>query len=183
MHTLHKNGQAMVPEVVVFGCGNVLLGDDGFGPAVIEALSGADLQSAVQLVDAGTAIRDHLLDYLMLPALRPRVLIVVDACDPCTDAVQAGQVRRMQPAALPLGKSHDYSLHQFPTVNLLVELEQETGIKVELFVAPLVVIPERIAPGLSPSMQAAVGEARDRILDCIRSYFAGRLPGGDYHDL
>ena len=183
MHTLHKNGQAMVPEVVVFGCGNVLLGDDGFGPAVIEALSGADLQSAVQLVDAGTAIRDHLLDYLMLPALRPRVLIVVDACDPCTDAVQAGQVRRMQPAALPLRKSHDYSLHQFPTVNLLVELEQETGIKVELFVAPLVVIPERIAPGLSPSMQAAVGEARDRILDCIRSYFAGRLPGGDYHDL
>lgn len=173
MHTSHKNRQAMVPEVVVFGCGNVLLGDDGFGPAVIDALSSTDLRSAVRLVDAGTAIREYLLDYLLLPALRPRVLLIVDACDPLTDAAHAVQVRRMRPTALPLRKSHDYSLHQFPTVNLLAELEQETGIKVELFVAPLVVVPDYIAPGLSPAMQAAVVEARDRILDYINAYYAG----------
>ncbi|MBM9535583.1 hydrogenase maturation protease [Desulfobulbus alkaliphilus] len=177
MHTLHKSRSAAVPKVAVFGCGNTLLGDDGFGPAVIEALSDADLRATVCLVDAGTSIRDYLLEYLMLPALRPEMLIVADAGEPCADASGDGLVRRIRPAALSPRKSHDYSLHQFPTVNLLAELEQETGIRVELFVASLAVVPERIAPGLSPRMQAAVAEARDRILECIHTYYPGETAG------
>jgi len=174
MHTLHKsNQQVPVPEVVVFGCGNVLLGDDGFGPAVIEALKGYCLPPAVQAIDAGTSIREYLLDYLMLPALRPRVLIVVDACEAVAGAAPAGHVTQGRPAALPARKSHDFSLHQFPTVNLLLELERETGIEVVLLVAAIAVVPERIAPGLSPLMRTAVAEARDRILGLVREHAAG----------
>lgn len=174
MHTLHKNSrQAPVPEVVVFGCGNVLLGDDGFGPAVIEALYGHSLPPTVQAIDAGTSIREYLLDYLMLPALRPRLLIVVDACDAVAGAVPAGRVTQGRPATLPAQKSHDFSLHQFPTVNLLLELEEETGIEVVLLIAATAVVPERIAPGLSPLMRTAVAEARDRILGLVRAHCAG----------
>lgn len=39
-------------KIVVIGCGNSLLGDDGFGPAVVEKLEKAGLDA--ELLDAGT---------------------------------------------------------------------------------------------------------------------------------
>lgn len=161
MHISH-NKQSMTepPTVVVLGCGNVLLGDDGFGPAVIERLLRSDLPESMLALDVGTSIREHLLDYLMLPSLRPQLLIVVDAgTGGCP-----GQVRQCRPDELPAAKIHDFSLHQFPTVNLLAELQAETGIEVVLLLAQAAVAPEQVAPGLSPAMQAAVLEACGRIM-------------------
>jgi coenzyme F420 hydrogenase subunit delta len=149
--------------VAVFGCGNVLLGDDGFGPAVIEQLLQSELPASVLALDVGTSIREHLLDYLMLPSLRPQMLIVVDA----GAGGQPGQVRQCGPEELPTAKIHDFSLHQFPTVNLLAELQAETGIEVVLLLAQTAALPEQVAPGLSPPMQAAVLEASARITQLI----------------
>ncbi|MFY9942899.1 MAG: hydrogenase maturation protease, partial [Desulfobacterales bacterium] len=69
------------PRCLVFGCGNPLLGDDGFGPQVIERLT-ADhaLPPWVGALDVGTAIRDILFDLLLVPQ-KPERLIVVDAMD------------------------------------------------------------------------------------------------------
>jgi coenzyme F420 hydrogenase subunit delta len=171
MHISHKTQSRLeAPTAVIFGCGNILLGDDGFGPAVIEQLRQADLPESVQVIDAGTAIREYLLDYLMLPALRPAMLIVVDAWSAEGDA--PGQVRQCVPADLPMQKTHDFSLHQFPTVNLLVELEEETGIEVVLIIARTANIPDRIEPGLSPVMRVAVEAACTRILHIVRPYTA-----------
>ncbi len=51
--------------VVVIGLGNVLLGDDGFGPSVIEILrAGWEFPESVTLVDAGTAGLD-LVTFLL----------------------------------------------------------------------------------------------------------------------
>ena len=164
MHISH-NTQSLAgpPTVAVFGCGNVLLGDDGFGPAVIEQLLQAELPASVLALDVGTSIREHLLDYLMLPSLRPQVLIVVDA----GVGGQPGQVRQCGPEALPAAKIHDFSLHQFPTVNLLAELQAETGIEVVLLLAQTAALPEQVAPGLSPLMRAAVLEASAQITQLI----------------
>ena len=45
-------------EIMVVGCGNILFADDGFGPAVIEALGKISeehpLPEKVKIVDAGT---------------------------------------------------------------------------------------------------------------------------------
>jgi coenzyme F420 hydrogenase subunit delta len=166
MHISHNTQlRCDPPGVVIFGCGNVLLGDDGFGPAVIEQLRRSDLPESVQAIDAGTSIREYLLDYLMLPALRPALLIVVDAWSGEGDV--PGQVRQCAPADLPRRKVHDFSLHQFPTVNLLAELEEETGIEVVLLVARAAMVPDRIEPGLSPVMRGAVDAACARILRLV----------------
>lgn len=48
----------------VIGLGNILRGDDGIGPVVIEELENADISSHLQLCDAGSdgfTILDHLL--------------------------------------------------------------------------------------------------------------------------
>ncbi|NCC77733.1 MAG: hydrogenase maturation protease, partial [Clostridia bacterium] len=79
MHISHNGQIKSLPKVVFLGCGNILLGDDGFGPAVIERLQRAALPETVEAIDVGTSIREHLLDYLLDPRLRPRRLVVVDA--------------------------------------------------------------------------------------------------------
>ncbi len=49
-----SHGEAVAP-IAVIGIGNVLLGDDGFGPTVLEILAaGWVLPDTVELIDAGT---------------------------------------------------------------------------------------------------------------------------------
>jgi coenzyme F420 hydrogenase subunit delta len=168
MHISHNPPSPPPPSVVIFGCGNVLLGDDGFGPAVITALQDTGLPKTVRTIDAGTGIREYLLDYLLLPASRPALLIVVDAG--YEENAPPGRVRECRPAAIPTRKIHDFSLHQFPTINLLKELQEETGIKVVLLIAQTAVVPDHIAPGLSAAMNAAVPEACRRIHRIVERY-------------
>ncbi|MGD9948769.1 MAG: hydrogenase maturation protease [Desulfobulbus sp.] len=169
MHISHKvKSGLLLPEVVILGCGNILLGDDGFGPAVIERLEQARLPEQVRVVDVGTSVREYLLDYLMAPNLRPSVLLVVDAT--YREGELPGTVFQCQPSDLPGCKVHDFSLHQFPSVNLLSELQMETGIKVELLLAQAATVPEDIAPGLTPAMAQAVATATELILHRISQY-------------
>lgn len=163
MHISHKTQADLSrPRTVILGCGNTLLGDDGFGPAVIARLEEIGLPQAVQATDVGTSIREQLIDYLMAPQLRPQVLVVVDAA--YRDGIPAGSVWCCRPQELPACKAHDFSLHQFPTVNLLAELEAEAGMQVALVLAQATTLPQAIAPGLSPAMMQAVEQACTLIL-------------------
>ena len=169
MHISHKKKEeGCLADIVILGCGNILLGDDGFGPAVIARLEQEKLPRSVLLVDVGTSVREWLLDYLMAPELRPSLLFIVDATYQQKRA--PGSLVTCRPAELPLSKVHDFSLHQFPTVNLLVELEQETGIRVELVLAQANTVPEEIAPGLTPAMEHATALASAMILKQINEY-------------
>ncbi|ADW17889.1 hydrogenase maturation protease [Desulfobulbus propionicus DSM 2032] len=173
MHISHKTHIVSEgPEVAIFGCGNLLMGDDGFGPTVIARLRQLDLPPSVRLFDVGTSIREQLLDYLMLPLARPKVLIVVDA--EFVSGQPPGQVRHCTPRELERRKVADFSLHQFPTVNLLAELEEESGIEVLLLLAQAASLPDHVAPGLSPPMQAAVDTACARLLDLVGLHTACR---------
>ena len=146
------------PYTVIFGCGNVLLGDDGFGPAVIESLnSTAPLPADVLAVDAGTGVREYLLDYLLDPATTAARIILVDAMD--TPGTRPGTLQERDPSAIPAEKIHDFSLHQFPTVNLLRELALETRTRVTLLTAQVESVPATVRPGLSTTMTAAVPSA------------------------
>lgn len=143
---------------VIFGCGNILLGDDGFGPAVIESLnSTVPLPDNVLTVDAGTGVREYLLDYLLSPAARADRIIVVDAMD--TPGIHPGTLMERDPSAISAEKLHDFSLHQFPTVNLLRELALETSTLVTLLTAQIESIPDTVRPGLSAPVAAAIPPA------------------------
>ena len=58
----------------VIGVGNVLMGDDGVGPAVVEAMRRRGLEARTELIDAGLAFSEVLCD---LDPDRP--LAIVDA--------------------------------------------------------------------------------------------------------
>lgn len=147
---------------MVFGCGNIIMGDDGYGPAVINKLNEAYvLPRTVETVDVGTCIRDYLFDYLLTEEGRPEQIIILDAVD-FTDRVP-GEVFEILPAEIPAKKIHDFSLHQFPTVNLLQELQDHTGIKVLILAAQIEYIPDEIAPGLSSAMSRAVVTAAEKV--------------------
>ncbi len=150
-------------QTIIFGCGNTLLGDDGFGPAVIEALCDSDrLPEHVKAIDAGTGIREYLLDYVLSSIGRPQSILVLDAVD--VKGCLPGTLRPLDPASISARKIHDFSLHQFPTVNLLQELNQETGIDVCILAAQIGEIQDHVAPGLSPAMRDAVARACEQIL-------------------
>jgi len=147
---------------MVFGCGNIIMGDDGYGPAVVDQLNDRyRLPEDIQAVDVGTCVREYLFDYLLTEEGRPEKIIILDAVD-FTDRTP-GEVFQILPAQIPAKKIHDFSLHQFPTVNLLQELEQHTGIQVMILAAQIEYIPEEISPGLSPAMAGAVSKACEKI--------------------
>jgi coenzyme F420 hydrogenase subunit delta len=155
-----------MPSTMIFGCGNAIMGDDGFGPAVVEKLNSCySLPENVEAVDAGTGVREYLFDYLLTDEGRPQMVIILDAVD--FTGKNPGDVFRINPTDIPAKKIHDFSLHQFPTVNLLLELEQHTGIRVIILAAQVEYIPEEIAPGLTPAMSAAVSVACEEIVHML----------------
>ena len=152
--------------ILIFGCGNILWGDDGFGPAVIDWLNEKHrLPDDVLALDVGTSIRDILFD-LILSDQKPQLLVVVDAVT--YPDRQPGEVFEIPVEGIPEKKLSDFSLHQFPTVNMLQELKDQSGIQVKIIVAQTESIPEEVRPGLSESMQRAVAVACERILAVIK---------------
>ena len=148
--------------VKIFGCGNVIMGDDAYGPSVVDKLNDTyDIPDYVEAVDVGTCVREYLFDYLLSEEGRPDRIIILDAVD-FTDK-QPGEVFEIRPAEIPAKKIHDFSLHQFPTVNLLQELEDNTGIEILILAAQIGFIPKEIAPGLSPAMSKAVNKACEKV--------------------
>ncbi len=152
---------------VVFGCGNILLGDDGFGPCVIKELRDTySLPDTVGLMDVGTGFREFLFDYLLCEDQRPEKLIVVDAVD--FAGRNPGEIMDMDPSQIPHEKIHDFSLHQFPTVNMLRELQLQTRIEVFIVAVQIKQIPDTIIPGLSPEVQKALPVACSKIINLIQ---------------
>ena len=149
-------------KTMIFGCGNLIMGDDGFGPAVIDKLqSDYLLPPEIEAIDAGTGVREYLFDYLLSEEDRPERIIILDAVD--FEGRQPGEVFELVPSQIPAKKIHDFSLHQFPTVNLLQELAEHTGISVTILVAQIKFIPEEIAPGLTPAMTEAVAKTCQKL--------------------
>ena len=66
-------------KILVFGCGNTLFGNDGFGPEVVYKLMQTQtLPDDVLVMDAGTGIRDLVFDLLLMDC-PPELVLVIDA--------------------------------------------------------------------------------------------------------
>ncbi|MEK7477227.1 MAG: hydrogenase maturation protease [Candidatus Coatesbacteria bacterium] len=144
-------------RVLVLGCGNVLFGDDGFGPEVAGRLvSEWDLPGDVAVLDAGTGAREILFD-LALGGPRPEKLVIVDAV--LLPSRGPGEVFTLGVEELPAVKRDDFALHQAPSVDLLRELSERCGVRVTVVAAQVTAVPDEVAPGLSVQMTDAVGRA------------------------
>ncbi|MFP5211794.1 MAG: hydrogenase maturation protease [Acidobacteriota bacterium] len=151
--------------IVIFGCGNTLFGDDGFGPEVIEYLQGRfRIPEAVAVVDIGTSISDILFDYLLAPT-KPSHIFIVDAMSRPGRA--PGELFELEIEDVPANKSSDFSLHQFPSVNMLLELRNAAGVNVHVLAVQIREIPDVVQPGLSPEVKAAVPVACEWLLERV----------------
>jgi len=147
-------------RVLVIGCGNVLIGDDGFGPAVIKHLSEkASIPADVGLVDAGTGIREILFN-IILSQSRPEKIIIVDAIDA---GRKPGEVFEISLENIPALKSDDFSMHQIPTSNMLRELRDECKVDVEVIAVQAQSLPKEIKSGLSAPVSEVVAKVHNII--------------------
>lgn len=149
-------------EILIAGVGNILYGDDGFGPEVIHYLKKHyKIPVNVCLVDAGTGIR-KILFTLSLSDKRPKVIVIIDAVD---KGKKPGEIFDIHLDELPLEKIDDFSMHQVPSSNLLKELQDFCAVKVTIKVCQIDSIPETMQSGLSDSLKKAVPVLAKRIAD------------------
>lgn len=147
-------------RVLILGVGNVLFGNDGFGPEVIDYLTRHfAIPEDIYALDVGTGARKVLFT-VSLSETRPQELVIVDAVD---WGQEIGSVSQIPVESLPITKVDDFSLHQVPTSNMLRELQEACGVKVTVIVCDVGPIPQVIEPGLSPNVQHAVMEACQQI--------------------
>lgn len=152
---------------LIFGCGNPLFGDDGFGPAVVDhLLAHHQVPENVACVDAGTSVRDMLFD-ILLAEKKPDQVIIIDASD--QDGRKPGEISEIDIDAIAAKKTADFSLHQFPTTNMLKELKMHTDVTVRVLVVQPEHIPDEINPGLSESVTSAVGKMCGHIMDILHA--------------
>jgi len=150
---------------LVFGCGNPLFGDDGFGPAVIKHLEAHHtIPEHAACMDTGTCIRDILFD-ILLSENRPRQIVVIDAAE--KEGKKPGEIFEISVDDINSKKTSDFSLHQFPTTNMLKELKEQTNVDVRVLVAQIQHIPEEIDPGISEPVIAAIPEMCLQVMDII----------------
>ncbi len=152
-------------RVLILGCGNVLFGDDGFGPAVIEHLTeNYAVPGEVCALDVGTGVRDLLCTVALSP-VRPRRVVVVDAAD---IGREPGQMTLAPIEDVVATKAGSFSLHELPTTSLLRELKECCQVDVLLVSVQPESIPETVKPGLSRRLRCAVAPVCDYI---ARNYF------------
>jgi len=164
-------------DVVILCCGNVLFGDDGFGPAVAAKVNAeSEIPDWAVVIDAGTAVRELLFD-MILSERRPRLIVVVDAVDlrAAVDDLRAdtgdlathepGDVFEIPLDTIPRVQVSEFSLHQAPTSNLLQELRQELDVRVAVIVCQVESIPEEMTEEISAPVTAAIDRAAKLIAD------------------
>jgi coenzyme F420 hydrogenase subunit delta len=148
-------------RIVVLGCGNILFGDDGFGPAVAQYCQ-AHHGSApdVCILDAGTSVRNVLFDILLSDS-RPSRIVIVDAME---GGYEPGELFEPDVDSVPSVKIDDFSMHQLPTSNLLRELRDLGGVQITVLACQPSVIPEEVRPGLSGPVAHAVQRAAETLV-------------------
>jgi hydrogenase maturation protease len=148
---------------VVLGLGNVLLGDEGVGVRVTEALMEQALPSWVEVISGGVA-GHRLLDWLE----GVRKAVIVDATLMCKPP---GTVVRFRPEEVTSRRAPTrLSLHEGDLLGTL-KLAESLGIRPKEVVV-YGVQPGRMDPGmtLSPQVLRAVSDVVARVLDEVVAF-------------
>lgn len=155
-----------VPEyvkkrVLILGVGNMLFGDDGFGPAAVDyLLQNYRIPNDVYVIDVGIGAGDVLFT-VALSRKRPERIIVLDAVDMKR---KPAEIFELSIDDLPANKITDFSMHLFPSANLLKELRDQMGVEVFIVACQAERIPDSVDPGLSSSVKQALPKAAEMAL-------------------
>ena len=151
-------------KTLILGCGNILLGDDGFGPRVAEELQkNYNLPENVLVINAGSSVRNILFD-ITLSESKPDKIIIVDAID---DARTAGEIFELPIDNIPVKKIDDFSMHQVPTSNLLKELKEFCKVDVMIIVCQAENTSIEVTDRISDTLLNAIPVTCNRIYEII----------------
>ena len=143
-------------RVLILGVGNVLFGDDGFGPAAADyLLNNCKIPDDVYVMDVGIGAGDVLFT-VGLSQKKPEKIIILDAVDMKR---KPGEIFELPIDDLPANKVTDFSLHLFPSANLLKELKDQMGVDIVILACQAERIPDAVSPGLSDSVAQALPKA------------------------
>jgi coenzyme F420 hydrogenase subunit delta len=160
----------VVPEyaakrVLVLGVGNVFFGDDGFGPAAADYLQkNCKIPDDVYVIDVGIGAGDILFN-VALSATKPQMIIILDSVDMKR---KPGEVFQLSLEELPADRMSEFSMHFFPSPNVLKELRDQMDIKVIIVACQAERMPDSISPGLSETVQKALPKAAETVLELAR---------------
>jgi coenzyme F420 hydrogenase subunit delta len=151
-------------RILILGCGNPLFGDDGFGPAVIEHIqNNYDIPEDTYLLDAGTNTKDTLLS-IALSEVKPEKIILIDSLDLRREP---GTLIELPIENLPEDQTGYFSLHHFPTRNLLTELQDLHKVNINIIACQVERIPQQVEVGLSKPVKKAIPKVAKIILEKI----------------
>jgi coenzyme F420 hydrogenase subunit delta len=165
-----------VPEyarkrVLILGAGNVLFGDDGFGPAAAEyMLNNCHIPEDTYVMDVGTGSGDILFN-VALSQTKPERIIILDAVDM---KKKPGEVFQLSIDQLPANKLSDFSMHFFPSANLLKEIRDQMNINIIIVACQAENMPDSVSTGLSDSVRKAIPEAAEFALRLARQKPRGK---------
>ena len=152
-------------KFLILGCGNILFGDDGFGPHVAEELlKNENLPENVVVINAGSSVRNILFD-VTLSEVKPDKIVIVDAIDATRTP---GEIFELPIDEIPLKKIDDFSMHQLPTSNLLKELKDFCKVDVIILACQVESIPEEVTAFMSKKVTDAIPEVCKRIHEMIK---------------
>jgi hydrogenase maturation protease len=167
-------GQTSRPRILIAGIGNIFLGDDAFGVEVARRLAERQLPAEVKVTDFG--IRGYDLAYALLDGYETTILV-----DACPRGEVAGTLYVIEPevnepdTALA-GEHSPADAHSMNPLNVL-RLAQSMGgpLKRVLLVGcePATLGPEEGQMGLSPQVEAAVGEAVKLVESVVSKILSG----------
>ncbi|MHA2250440.1 MAG: hydrogenase maturation protease [Candidatus Kariarchaeaceae archaeon] len=149
-------------NIHLLGCGNILKGDDGFGPSVIKHLEMHYLiPDNIFIEDAGLACADWLLN-LVGDDEGPKQIVVVDALDL---GLEVGQIKLVKAHEMNLPDS-SISRHLFPDKNV-VNMLYEAGVELTFVSCQVAYIPEDLLEGLSEEITKKVPVAAEIVANLL----------------
>jgi coenzyme F420 hydrogenase subunit delta len=152
---------------LVFGCGNVLFGDDGFGPSVVDYINDHyRLPEDTQALNVETSIRGLLFN-LLISETKPKLILIIDAVD---KGKKPGEVFEIDLDSIPENKLNDLSMHQMPSSNLLKELRDESSVVIRILVCQVEHIPPEVQPGLSQVVQDAIPVMVEEVIKVLDKF-------------
>ncbi len=152
---------------LIFGCGNILFGDDGFGPAVVDYLNEHfELPDDTQALNVETSIRGLLFN-LAISENKPELIIIIDAVD---KGRRPGEIFEINLDEIPKKKLDDFSMHHMPSSNLLKELKEEAKIDIRILVCQVEHIPAEVDQGLTQTMKNAIPTMCEMIKKLLDEY-------------
>jgi hydrogenase maturation protease len=163
----------MRPRVLVAGIGNIFFRDDGFGPAVAEAMqSAAPLPDGVRVVDYG--IRGMHLTYDLLDGVD--ALVLVDAVPTTTPGVRGGPgtITVLEVGQDDLGPA-EFDAHGMQPVAVLAGLGSLGGKLPPTYVVGCVPADVSEGMGLSEPVQTAVGRGVAVVDELVRRLADGAV--------